>query len=123
MEGDPVYRRQRVFPADQRIGPIEMQTYKVPARLISYKLEEDGDFHIAVADVEDPGKAMIAEIPSPDCAGACYSAHVEEFRRAGAAIIEFSNHAPVELLSVRPVLGPISEHSLEMSNIQQIFDA
>ncbi len=46
--------------ADQRIGPIETQTYKVRARLISYKLEQDGDFHIVIADVEDPGKTMIA---------------------------------------------------------------
>ena len=80
-------------PADQRIGPIETQTYKVRARLISYKLEQDGDFHIVIADVEDPGKTMIAEIPSPDCAGACASAHVEEFRRARAVIMEISNQA------------------------------
>src|SRR5438046_6834623 len=79
--------------ADQRIGPIETQTYKVRARLISYKLEQDGDFHIVIADVEDPGKTMIAEIPSPDCAGACASAHVEEFRRARAVIMEISNQA------------------------------
>ena len=81
-------------PADQRIGPIETQTYKVRARLISYKLEQDRDFHIVIADVEDPGKTMIAEIPSPDCAGACASGHVEEFRRARAVIMEFSNQAP-----------------------------
>jgi hypothetical protein len=81
-------------PADQRIGPVETQTYKVRARLVSYKLEQDGDFHIVIADVEDPGKTMIAEIPSPDCAGACASAHVEEFRRARAVIIEFSNEGP-----------------------------
>lgn len=81
-------------PADQRIGPVETQTYKVRARLISYKPEEDGDFHIVIADVEDPGKTMIAEIPSPDCAGACASARIEEFRRARAVIMEFSNQAP-----------------------------
>ena len=81
-------------PPDQRIGPIERQTCKVRAQLISYKVEQDGDFHIVIADVEDPGKTMIAEIPSPDCAGACASAHVEEFRRARAVIMEFSNEAP-----------------------------
>ena len=80
-------------PADQRIGPIETQAYKVRARLISYKPEQDADFHIVIADVEDPGKTMIAEIPSPDCAGACASAHVEEFRRARAVIMELSNQA------------------------------
>jgi len=73
-------------PADQRIGPIETQTYKVRARLISYKLEQDGDFHIVIADVEDPGKTMIAEIPSPDCAGACASGRTEEFRKARAVL-------------------------------------
>src|SRR5436309_8739932 len=72
--------------ADQRIGPIETQTYKVCARLISYKLEQDGDFHIVIADVEDPGKTMIAEIPSPDCAGACASGRTEEFRKARAVL-------------------------------------
>jgi hypothetical protein len=73
-------------PADERIGPIERQTYKVRARLISYKLEQDRDFHIVIADVEDSGKTMIAEIPSPDCAGACASGRTEEFRKARAAL-------------------------------------
>jgi hypothetical protein len=78
-------------PADSRIGPIETQTYKVRARLISYKPEEDGDFHIVIADVEDPSKTMIAEIPSPACAGACASGHVEEFRKASAVIMGLSD--------------------------------
>jgi len=82
------------LPTDQRIGPVETQTYKVRARLIDYKLEEDGDVHIVIADVEDPSKTMIAEIPSPDCAGACASRHVEEFRTASAVITKLSNQAP-----------------------------
>ena len=81
-------------PPDQRIGPIETQTYKVRARLITYKLEEDGDFHIVIADVEDPSKTMIAEIPSPDCAGACASGHAEEFRKARAVIMGLSDQVP-----------------------------
>ena len=81
-------------PPDQRIGPIEMQTYKVRARLITYKPEEDGDLHIVIADVEDPSKTMIAEIPSTDCAGAYASGHVEEFRKARAVIIGLSDQVP-----------------------------
>lgn len=81
-------------PPDQRIGAIEAQTYKVRARLISYTPEEDGDLHIVIADVEDPSKTMIAEIPSPDCAGACASGHVEEFRKARAVIMGLSDQVP-----------------------------
>lgn len=81
-------------PADQRIGPIETQTYKVRARLINYAREADGDFHIVIADVEDPSKTMIAEIPSPDCAGACASGHVEEFQKARAVIMGLSEQVP-----------------------------
>lgn len=81
-------------PADQRIGPIETQTYKVRAYMIDYKPEEDGDFHIVIADVEDASKTMIAEIPSPDCAGACASGHVEEFRKARAVIMGLSDKFP-----------------------------
>lgn len=81
-------------PADQRIGPIETHTYKVRAHLVSHKLEEDGDFHIVIADVEDPSKTMIAEIPSADCAGACASGHAEEFRKARAVIMGLSDQVP-----------------------------
>lgn len=79
--------RPAQLPADWRVGPIETQTYKVRARLMGYKLEEDEDFHIVIADVEDPSETMIAEIPSPDCAGACASGHAEEFRKARAVIM------------------------------------
>lgn len=75
------------LPADRRVAPIETQTYKIRAVLVGYELEEDGDFHVVVADVGDPSKTMITEIPSPDCAGACASGHREEFQRARAAIM------------------------------------
>ena len=74
------------LPADRRVAPIETQTYKIRALLVGYKLEKDEDFHVVVADVEDPSKTMIVEIPSPDCAGACASGHGEEFQRARAVI-------------------------------------
>jgi hypothetical protein len=74
------------LPADQRVTPIETQTYKIRAFLVGYKLEEDQDFHVVVADVEDPSKTMIVEVPSPECAGACASGYAEELRRARAVI-------------------------------------
>ena len=74
------------LPADRRIAPVEKQTYKVRGRLVSYKLEEDEDIHVVIADVKDANKTMIVEIPSPECAGACASGHAEEFRKARAVI-------------------------------------
>jgi hypothetical protein len=76
------------LPPDRRVAPIETQTYKIRALLVGYKLEEDGDLHVVVADVEDPSKTMIVEIPSPDCAGACASGHGEDFQRARTVITE-----------------------------------
>ena len=75
------------LPADRRVAPVERQTYKVRALYVGHKLEADEDFHIVIADGEDPSKTMIAEIPSPDCAGACASGHAEEFRKARAVIM------------------------------------
>lgn len=76
------------LPADGRVAPIETQTYKVRARLVGYKLERDEDSHVVIADMEDPNKTMIVEIPSPDCAGACASGYADEFRKVRAAITQ-----------------------------------
>ena len=86
--------RPTYLPADQRVGPIETQTYKVRARLVGSKLEKDQDFHIVIADVEETDKTMIVEVPSPDCAGSCSSGHAEEFRKARAVVAELSNQVP-----------------------------
>jgi hypothetical protein len=87
------------LPADRRVAPVESQTYKVRALLVEYKLEADEDFHIVIADVEDPCKTMIAEIPSPDCDGACASGHAEEFREARAVILGLGDQVrPVTLV-------------------------
>ena len=75
------------LPASRRVAPIETQTYKIRALLVGYKLEEDEDFHVAVADVGDLTKTMIVEIPSPDCAGTCASGHGDEFQRAREVIM------------------------------------
>jgi hypothetical protein len=91
------------LPADRRVAPVERQTYKVHALFVDYKLEADEDFHIVIADVEDPSKTMIAEIPSPDCDGACASGHAEEFRKARAVIMGLGDQFPPVTLVVTGV--------------------
>ena len=47
--------------------PEESQTYQVNALLIGYKLESDRDFHLVIADPNNPKVTMIAEVVSPLC--------------------------------------------------------
>lgn len=56
----PSYR-----PQTARVGPVELTTYRVHARLVEYVREDDGDYHLVLADRS--GRTMIAEIPDPSC--------------------------------------------------------
>ena len=72
------------LPEDARISPIEDQAYVVTARLVGFKLEDDEDIHIVIADLNNPAETMIVEIPSTDCSGVCSSAHIAEISTARA---------------------------------------
>jgi hypothetical protein len=67
---------------DSRSGPVECQIWQLTGRLVGFKAEDDGDFHIVLADLNDPNLTMIVEIPDSDCSGACASAHEADIVRA-----------------------------------------
>jgi hypothetical protein len=49
-------------------GPgVERRTYRIRARLVEAKLEEDEDYHLVVADLRHPAQTMIVEFPSANC--------------------------------------------------------
>lgn len=54
-----------VLPADGRSkeNNVERTAWEVDATLVGYKLEQDRDYHLVLADAD--GKTMIAEIPDP----------------------------------------------------------
>ncbi|MGH9710244.1 MAG: hypothetical protein ACRD37_06840 [Candidatus Acidiferrales bacterium] len=70
------------LPADTRVAPLELQAFTVRAQLIGIKEEGDRDFHIVLADPNDPSVTMIAEIPSSECSGACSSHYAASFESA-----------------------------------------
>jgi hypothetical protein len=74
------------LPDDQRIAPIELEAFQVTARLVGFKLEDDMDFHVVIADPADTNRTMIVEIPSPNCVDACRSGHSTEFAVARSAM-------------------------------------
>jgi hypothetical protein len=48
---------------------------------------EDKDFHMVIADLGDPSKTMIVEIPDSACQGACASKHFKDFMDARTVFI------------------------------------
>lgn len=64
-----------------RDAPTEVTLYQVAATLTGYKLEQDGDYHLVIADSN--GATMIAEIPDPDfCAGSVWLSQITQARAA-----------------------------------------
>lgn len=47
--------------------PAELQVYTVQAYLVGFKREADEDFHIVIADLEQPKATMVVEMPAGDC--------------------------------------------------------
>jgi len=54
-------------PLNARLAPTETTVYVVNATMLSFKKENDVDYHIVLQD--DTGHTMIAEIPCPCCVG------------------------------------------------------
>jgi hypothetical protein len=50
-----------------RYGAVEHQTWKVKARPIQAKLEDDSDIHLVISVPGSPAKTMIVEFPKPVC--------------------------------------------------------
>jgi hypothetical protein len=58
----------RSLPAHSRLRPVETTVWALDAILLRYRVEEDSDVHLVIADTG--GRTMIAEIPAPQCVGA-----------------------------------------------------
>jgi hypothetical protein len=53
-----------------RIQGVETTTYRVNARLVKFKREDDHDIHLVIAVPSAPSKTMILEFPDTSCNGA-----------------------------------------------------
>jgi hypothetical protein len=70
----------RPLPNDRRVGSAELTQYSLNATLTSYSIEDDGDYHLVIAD--ESGRTMIAEIPSSACvSGSRFAAQIIFARR------------------------------------------
>ena len=60
-------------PGHERAVPVEVTTYRVEASLTRVFTEDDHDWHLVLHGLQDTQASVIAEIPDPQCAGACRS--------------------------------------------------
>src|SRR3954451_1637669 len=62
-------RRKRVRrdPEGFRNAPVETTVYRVRARLIGMRGEDDGDVHLVISSLTNRHRTMIVEMPSVDC--------------------------------------------------------
>jgi hypothetical protein len=77
-----------------RAAPIELTVYRVDAILVGILGEQDGDYHLILADPNDQNATMIAEIPNPNCEGACMSGFASRYAAARQAIEQHAEQGP-----------------------------
>jgi hypothetical protein len=64
---------------DRRTFAEEFQVYEVIGRITLVRLEDDRDFHIALADADEPAYTIVTEIADPMCRGVVSSPFLSLF--------------------------------------------
>jgi hypothetical protein len=98
-------------PANGRVAPVELTTYKVRAVVLERRHEQDHDTHLVIAEPGGPAdmtegiigatnKTMIAEVVDPACHGALTSREVADFKRVRDSMEDIRPGATVEITGV-----------------------
>ena len=66
---------------------VERTTFRVPAKLVEMKLEDDSDIHLVIADPSRTGATMIAELPAQSCTAGATPRARTKMNRARTALI------------------------------------
>jgi hypothetical protein len=84
----------RAFKPGKKIGDKtprfneEFQVYEIICTVTYYSKEEDGDYHLVLADTADPKLTIIGEIPDPLCDRVQPSAQIEKISSARVFFVE-----------------------------------
>jgi hypothetical protein len=77
-----------------RLDGVETTTYRVKARLIEFKREEDKDIHLVIGVPSSPAKTMIVEFPDTTCNGASSSPKKSQMATARSSLTSACGQAP-----------------------------
>jgi Bacterial Ig-like domain (group 2) len=67
----------------------EFQVYEVLGRITLVRLEDDRDYHVALADPDNPAFTMVTEVADPVCQGLVSSPHFSTLAEAKAQFDRF----------------------------------
>ena len=66
---------------NSRFAPTELTVFQIHGVLKIIKKEKDEDYHMVIADPNDPNLTMIVEAPNPPCAvGSAFEANIASVR-------------------------------------------
>lgn len=91
------------LPDDTRLAPVEFTTFRVRARLVAWKKEDDEDLHLVLADPHNSHRTIIAEVPNSTCQLVCSSASVNRFLQARNALIARLGPPPASFKTPHPM--------------------
>jgi hypothetical protein len=77
-----------------RLDGVETTTYRLKARLVEFKREDDHDIHLVIAVPSSSSKTMIVEFPDTGCPGARDSAKKAQMARARTTLTNACGQAP-----------------------------
>jgi hypothetical protein len=80
--------------ATPRLVGVETTTFRVRARLVGYKREEDSDIHLVIADVGRKKSTMIVEFPNARCTLKAAGPSRQAMARARAALVAACGEPP-----------------------------
>jgi hypothetical protein len=86
------------YPYDHRVAPEELRVYRLRVRFLRLRHEADSDIHLLLADLDQPEKRMIAEIPAPQCAEG--TGHEQEYETARKTISSIPPNTVIEIIGV-----------------------
>lgn len=76
----------RTVSVDRKIGNaiprfgLEFKTYTIQCHVREYRVEDDGDLHLVLVDLNDSSKTMIGEIPNTLCTVASKSKYINKMK-------------------------------------------
>lgn len=91
LDTDPVVKtinwlrtrsRPSSLPNTRRLVGIETMTFKVTGVVLKFKLEDDRDFHVVIAQSNNHARTMIVEFPNIECSQVCSSQFADQIRQA-----------------------------------------
>ena len=94
MRAAPVPSGYDEYNDTTRYAPWETESVTVRATLVGWKTETDHDYHMVIADLNNPSDTMIIEPPDPTCSSACDGGFANYFQATRTKLVNCFGSPP-----------------------------